>query len=165
MITQAGAKPVFFMTWGRRDGDGENKKVNPDYTTMQDNLSKAYRAAAKRNRAVIAPVGEAWRLVWKKDHELARQLYARDGSHPSAKGAFLNACVLYAVLFDANPTQSKFTSTLGEKEAGLLKAIAWTAVTKERTLRQKTLRRAKKNDDRVSSSSVGEALAYSTRGS
>ncbi len=35
IIRKAGAKPVLYMTWGRRDGDAMNKDLFPDYETMQ----------------------------------------------------------------------------------------------------------------------------------
>lgn len=137
MVKSARSKPVFFLTWGRRDGDKGNKQVNPDYKTMQDNLTKAYRTAAHRNKARLAPVGEAWRLVWKGDANLARRLYAGDGSHPSPKGAFLNACVLYGALFGENPESVKFNSVLDKKEAQVLKKMAWAALQKEKKVKAK----------------------------
>jgi hypothetical protein len=99
LIRDAGAEPVLYMTWGRRDGDVKNKEVFPDYATMQQKLTEAYQSAAKRNKISLAPVGQVWALVRKHDKELGISLYKKDGSHPSAKGAYLVSCVFLHLLF------------------------------------------------------------------
>ena len=46
---------------------------------------------------MVAPVAIAWSAVARSRPEIA--LYAADGSHPTAAGSLLAACVLYGVLF------------------------------------------------------------------
>lgn len=99
-IRKAGAEPILYMTWGRRDGLKIKDGQVLDFETMTKRLSEAYRKAAKRNKLRIAPVGEAWALVRKKDPALGRELYTNDGSHPSEKGALVASCVFLRVLFD-----------------------------------------------------------------
>ena len=125
LIRESGARPVLYMTWGRRDGDEKNQHVSPDYTTMQDRLTEAYRAAGDRNGVLVAPVGEAWRRVRAANRSLGEQLYREDGSHASARGAFLAACVLAATVFG-----EKAKLPVGEAE--LLKRCARAAVVAER---------------------------------
>jgi hypothetical protein len=125
LIRESGARPILYMTWGRRNGDEANPHVNPDYTTMQDRLTAAYRAAGDRNGVPVAPVGEAWRRVRAANPSLGKQLYRKDGSHPSAKGAFLAACVLTATIFGEE-------AKLPVGEAELLKKCAREAVAAER---------------------------------
>ena len=124
IIRQSGAKPVLYMTWGRRDKDTQNPKINPDYETMQMRLTMAYKEAAKKADALIAPVGQAWRSVRRDHPNLWSQLYRDDGSHPSKKGAYLAACVFYATLFKSDPTQLDFSGSLSGSEAGYFKAEA-----------------------------------------
>jgi hypothetical protein len=88
------------MTWGRRDELKHGGEVIFDYDTMQQKLTDAYQKAAQRNEIRVLPVGEAWRNVRVADAELGRRLYAKDGSHPSALGAFLVSCVFFPRLFD-----------------------------------------------------------------
>jgi hypothetical protein len=128
MIRRQGAKPVLYMTWGRRDKDGQNPQINPDYETMQMRLSMAYTNAAKKADAIIAPVGEAWRIVRRERPQLGIQLYRDDGSHPSKKGAYLAACLFYATLFDVDPTELDFNSSLSEEEASYFKNKAKKAI-------------------------------------
>lgn len=119
-IRDAGAEPVLFMTWGRRDGDPANKKLFPDYVTMQLRLYQSYSAAANRNRILLAPVGDVWAIVRQSDDALGKSLYNRDGSHPSAKGAYLASSVLFQTLFQApiNPVGTQ--SIMSESERGII---------------------------------------------
>jgi hypothetical protein len=53
--------------------------------------------------AQIAPVGEAYRYLKLHHLELFHKLYSWDDFHPSPYGTWLQACVLYAVLFQTPP--------------------------------------------------------------
>ena len=116
LIDASGAKTVFYQTWGRRDGDKANPKLFPTYESMQKKLSKNYLSAAKRCKARLAPVGDTWSLVRKENPKLGRELYRKDGSHPSAKGAYLAACVFYATIFEKSPGKVGFAGGLSEDE-------------------------------------------------
>ena len=116
LIDASGAKTVFYQTWGRRDGDKANPKLFPTYESMQKKLSKNYLSAAKRCKARLAPVGDTWSLVRKENPTLGKELYKKDGSHPSAKGAYLAACVFYATIFEKSPEKIGFTGGLSEDE-------------------------------------------------
>ena len=89
-IRAAGATPVFFLTWARRDTPED-----------QAALTRAYVQAASAGRARLAPVGIAWTKV-RKDHP-AIVLFQDDGSHPSPAGSYLAACSIYATLFGKSP--------------------------------------------------------------
>lgn len=99
-IRTAGAIPVFFLTWGRRDGDRQNAATFPDdtFAKMQSRLEEGYRAAARAaGDAPVVPVGTAW----ANEVEAGRGdvLFAKDGSHPSAQGVRLTAQVFWDYLF------------------------------------------------------------------
>lgn len=113
-----GATTVFLMTWGRRDGDTDNPDLYPDYTTMQAALTDGYlayveAAGADGTPAYVAPAGLAW--AWIHDDVAASgadplaagspfaDLYVADGSHPSPRGTYLAACVVYATLTGRSP--------------------------------------------------------------
>lgn len=116
IIDQSGAQSVFYQTWGRRDGDKMNQERFPTYESMQKALSKSYRTTARQCQATLAPVGETWAAVRAADPELGRALSQKDGSHPSAKGAYLAACVFYRTFFNEDPAKSTFTGGLPENE-------------------------------------------------
>jgi hypothetical protein len=123
-ITKSGARTVYYETWGRRDGDQRNLRQFPTFLSMQKALSNAYRKAAKRDDALLCPVGTAWQEVRRDHPALGSALYAKDGSHPSAKGALLAAACFYKTLFNDNPATLSFAHGLPEEEALLLRSIA-----------------------------------------
>ena len=90
-IRAAGAKTVFFMTWGRRDGDKQNKNINPTFEKMQARLSRSYRDAATKLKARVVPIGEVFAEIKKKHPALFPKLYKGDGSHPDRLGAYAAA--------------------------------------------------------------------------
>jgi len=129
-IKKQGAKPCFFMTWGRRDGDKRNAHVFPDFLTMHGKLSGAYEKAAKDNDALLAPVGRAFAIIHQQDKELFKSLYKGDGSHPSAQGGYMAACVFYGVLTEKSPTKIRWNANLDAKTAATLRNAAAKALLK-----------------------------------
>lgn len=124
LIRASGAKPVLFMTWGRRDGDKANAHLNPDYETMQKRLTAAYAKAAKDNDCLLVPAGEVWAAVRKADPELGKALYSKDGSHPAAKGAYLISSVFLKVLLNVPLENLPANKSVTEAEAAtVVKAI------------------------------------------
>ncbi len=92
---------LFFMTWGRENGDQSNcANYEPlcTYDGMQQRLRESYVQMADDNNAIVVPVGLAWKYV--RDHYPEINLYQSDGSHPSLEGTYLAACTFYSVLFD-----------------------------------------------------------------
>lgn len=125
IIDQSGAQTVFYQTWGRRDGDKQNPKRFPDYSSMQKALSSNYASAARTCKATLAPVGDTWNAVRQKDPKLGLALYQRDGSHPSSKGGYLAACVFYATFFKEDPRKLTYNGGLPESEAKLIRDLAF----------------------------------------
>jgi hypothetical protein len=89
-ILRKGAIPLFYMTWARQ--------ATPE---DQAALAAAYFNAARAGRAQVAPVGLAWDRIRREAPPI--DLFFTDGSHPSAAGSYLAACVFYAVIFKQSP--------------------------------------------------------------
>jgi len=99
-IRKMGAVPVFFQTWGRRDGDHKNAEAFPKDTfeKMQHRLVIGYReVAAAAEGALVVPVGEAWAREMKEG--TGKRLFGKDGSHPSADGVNFSAEVFKNFFF------------------------------------------------------------------
>jgi len=124
IIDASGARTVFYQTWGRRDGDKKNPKKFPTYEVMQKAISENYAATAKTCQATLAPVGDTWSALRKKNPKLGQELYAKDGSHPSKKGAYLAACVFYQTFFKADPKTLTFTAGLPAPEAKIIRQLS-----------------------------------------
>ena len=118
MITDAGATPRLFMTWGYRNGDALNAWRFPDYPTMQGLLAEGYYAYAEAIVAAghpveVVPVGMAWQHIYDghtavgedplQSSALFSRLYSGDGSHPSVLGSYLASLVFYAAFTGQSP--------------------------------------------------------------
>ncbi|MHC4777334.1 MAG: DUF4886 domain-containing protein [Planctomycetota bacterium] len=119
-VRAAGAEPIFFVTWGRRDG--LLVKGMPDYETMQERLVEGYEEIAKTLGAAMAPVGPAWRAV--RGEKLDVDLWHEDGIHPSIAGSYLAACVFFAVIFGIRPEGLPYTAGLDSNMAKDLQVVA-----------------------------------------
>lgn len=121
--------PVFFMTWGRENGDSQFCGSYPymcTYNGMQQALRDNYVYLANWYDAYTAPVGAAWKQV--RDTQPLIDLYVDDGSHPSMAGTYLAACVFYCTLFQESCVDATFNASLDAGTAAILRGIASTTV-------------------------------------
>jgi hypothetical protein len=75
LIAATGGQTMFFMTWGRRDGDPGNPQTYPDFLTMQGLLTEGYlqyvQATSTPTRPTfVAPVGMVFQTIYT-DHVAA----------------------------------------------------------------------------------------------
>ena len=110
--------PVFYMTWGRKNGDSFNCPNWPPvctYQGMDSLLHERYKAMADDNDAFVSPVGAVWRSI--RDNHPTIELYSTDESHPSMAGSYAAACTFYTVFLRKDPTQISFDSGLPALDA------------------------------------------------
>lgn len=94
------SEPLFYMTWGRKNGDQTNCVNYPPvctYLGMQERLRHSYVSMGFSNNATISPVGIAFKNCIAFDSTI--ELYNNDNSHPSVHGSYLAACVFYSSIF------------------------------------------------------------------
>lgn len=124
------AEVVFFMTWGRKNGDAANAQYYPvlaTYEGMQTRLRQSYLEMAQNNDATCAPVGAAWQ--WVRNNYPAIELYSADESHPSNYGTYLAACAFYSTFFVESPVgASYFPTSISQADATVLQTAADTVV-------------------------------------
>lgn len=107
------AETIFYMTWGRQNGDASNCASWPPvctYEGMDSLLNLRYRQMAIDNEAILSPVGALWNYIRTNYPEI--NLYAADGSHPSLEGTYAAACSMVSVIFRTDPTLITYGSTL-----------------------------------------------------
>lgn len=112
------AETVFYMTWGRKNGDANNCPFLPALCTfggMNARLRRAYLQMAADNQAITSPVGAVWRAM--RDSMPGVDLYTPDESHPSYAGSYLAACTFYATLFKKPLTGTTFYGSLAPSAA------------------------------------------------
>jgi PKD repeat protein len=118
-------QPIFFMTWGRENGDQRNCQFYPPlctYEGMQLELRKNYLKMGQDNDAWVSPVGMVWREVRKRWPGI--QLYTPDESHPSIQGSYVAACAFYAIMFGKSPVGAPYVSSLSKADADSIQLAA-----------------------------------------
>lgn len=106
MHTQAaemGGQSMLMLTWGRRDGDGQNPTLYEDFSTMQSRLNQGYlsyasQAGSLEHPIYVAPVGPVFAYVHDNHSNQFAGLYANDGSHPSQLGSTVASLAMTASL-------------------------------------------------------------------
>ena len=117
------AKPVFYMTWGRENGDAFNCNNGwlpvCTYEGMDSILYQNYMLMGDDNKALVSPVGAVWRYL--RENHPTIDLYANDGSHPSQRGSYAGALSFYAIFFQSNPELIPYNYTLDSATADTIK--------------------------------------------
>lgn len=118
-------KTMFYMTWGRKNGDASNCANFPPLCTYQgmDSLLRLrYTMMANDNEALLSPVGAVWRQLRKNNPTI--ELYQTDESHPSAAGSYAAAACFYTALFRKNPENVAYDYSLPATDAAIIRATA-----------------------------------------
>ena len=121
----SGAETMFYMTWGRRDGDDGRCSRLPEvctYIGMDDLTRERYMSMADNNQAVVSPVGAVWRYI--RENYPAIELYSADGSHPSPAGSYAAACCFYTAIFRKDPALITYNYTLDPADAAKIRNAA-----------------------------------------
>lgn len=125
MVYNSCGETMFFMTWGRKNGDATNCPTWPPvctYEGMDSLLHLRYMMMADSNDAVVSPVGAVWRYL-RNQYPLI-DLYSADGSHPSEAGSYAAACSFYTAIFRKDPTLIPFDFTLNPEDAMIIRSAA-----------------------------------------
>ncbi len=121
--------PLFYMTWGRENGDtvfcGDFPAVCT-YESMDDALRQRYEARADVYNAELSPVSVVWRYL--RDNHPGIDLYEVDGSHPTAAGSYAAACSFYTAIFKQDPTLITFDFSLSSADAATIRNATKTVV-------------------------------------
>lgn len=112
------ARIVFYMTWGRENGDSYNCQFYSPlctYEGMDSLLHARYMMMAEDNFAEVSPVGYVWHSVRENYPEI--ELYQSDESHPSLAGSYLASCCFYTIFFGKTPNQITYNPGIPEEQA------------------------------------------------
>ena len=114
---------MFYMTWGRKNGDTEYGSMYPmmsTYEGMDSLLYARYMYMAEANNASVCPVGRVWHYL--RDNHSEIELYMSDGSHPSMAGSYAAACAFYTMMFGRDPDSITYEAGLSPKAAHLIRS-------------------------------------------
>lgn len=113
---------MFYMTWGRRDGDAGRCPYNPHvctYEGMDDLTRERYLMMAEIFNGVVSPVGAVWRYL--RENHPSIELYDPDGSHPTEAGTYAAACCFYTAIFQKDPALISYNYRLGSSTASIIR--------------------------------------------
>ena len=116
-------EPMFYMTWGRKNGDDRNATYFPvlgTYEGMDSMLCERYTFMAQQYDASLCPVGRVWRYL--RTHHADIELYQADESHPSVAGTYAAACAFYVMFFHRDPDSIAFDASLPAATAQTIRA-------------------------------------------
>jgi len=119
------SEPMFYMTWGRENGDQANCPFIPwvcTYEGMDSALAANYLRMAQENKGVVSPVGAVWKQIRTDFPSI--QLYTGDGSHPSLAGSYIAACSFYASIFKKDPAACTWDGGLSPQVAEQIRMTA-----------------------------------------
>jgi hypothetical protein len=119
------ARPLFYRTWGRKNGDASNCSAWPPvctYAGMDSLLHLRYMQMAQVNHAEVSPVGSTWKYIRQQFPSI--ELYNADESHPSLAGTYAAACSFYASVFKKNPAAIPYNGGLTASEATNIRLAA-----------------------------------------
>lgn len=120
---------VFFMTWGRKNGDASNCANYPPlctYEGMDSLLYWRYMQMAEDNSAIVSPVGRVWHVI--RDNHPEIELYSSDESHPSVAGTYAAAVTFYTILFRKSPSCITNNLTVDAATAQIIRETVQTVV-------------------------------------
>lgn len=119
------ATPLFYMTWGYKNGDAVNCANGVTYMCtyqgMDDKIYDRYMQMTEDNDAVVSPVGRVWKAI--RELYPNYELYSADESHPSLLGSMVAAYTFYTVIYKKDPTLVTFNSSLDATTAQNIKTI------------------------------------------
>jgi hypothetical protein len=111
VIRAAGARTALYMVW-------------PESNRLEafDAVSQSYARAADGVGGMLLPVGEAWRVAWRRDPALP--LYGPDGFHPTPTATYLAALVIHQQISGRSPVGLPAGTPMPAERARLLQEAA-----------------------------------------
>lgn len=126
-VKENGATPILYCTWGRKEGNDllyEHDLTNEEMTWK---IAAAYEAIAEELDIEVAYVGPAFYDVYTNNAKRL-DLYNEDLTHPSYCGSMLAALTIFSEITGVDPTTIRYTGTLRDAVANILKEAAYKAV-------------------------------------
>ena len=115
------------MPWAFEDGTTWIEGYDDTYFEMQQMIYDNTIQFSNDIGFVIAPVGWAWNEVMKVKTQL-HYLFRTDWSHPSLRGSYLMACVIYSTLFQEETNGNTWYAGVPADEAQHFQSVASTIV-------------------------------------
>ena len=117
-------KIVFCLPWAFEDGMTWYKDWTDTFADMQIKINDTTHEYANNISFNIAPVGVAWHTILEEKNYPLHYLHLNDWNHPSLKGSYLMANVIYSTIFIESTLESSYYAGLSKEEAQHFQTIA-----------------------------------------
>lgn len=117
-------KMVFCLPWAFEDGMTWVSGWTDTYKDMQLKIYNNTVKWADSLDFVVSPVGWAWNTVLSDKNFPLHYLHMSDWNHPSLKGSYLMACVIYSTVFKESTEGISYYGGLTKGEAEYFQTVA-----------------------------------------
>jgi len=121
-------KMMFCLPWAFEDGMAWLGGWTDLYDDMQKKIYYYTLEYAKEIKFMIAPVGWVWYKVLEDRNYPLHYLHLSDWNHPSSKGTYLMACVIYSSIFKESCSGIDYYSKVSREEALYFQDVASSTV-------------------------------------
>ena len=121
-------KMIFCLPWAFEDGMAWLEGWTDLYDDMQKKIYKNTLVYADEIGFMIAPVGMAWYRVLEEKNYPLHYLHLSDWNHPSLRGSYLMACVIYSTIYRESSSGIKYYSNIPKDEALYFQDVASSTV-------------------------------------
>lgn len=115
---------VYCMPWAFEDGMTWKKGWSDDFLEMQQKIEATTLQYACDLGFMVAPVGMAWSRVLNEKSFPLHYLHFRDWNHPTKRGSYLMACVIYSTIFRESCADIAYSAGLDRDEAQYFRELA-----------------------------------------
>ncbi len=116
-------KMIFCLPWAYEDGMTWLEGWTDTYEDMQIKIYENILLYSDEVGFEIAPVGWVWYKVLKEKNYPLHYLHMSDWNHPSLKGSYLMACVIFSTVFVESSVGIHSYSGLSEEEANYFQTV------------------------------------------
>jgi len=117
-------KMIFCLPWAFEDGMTWYKDWTDTYADMQIKILENTLRYSNEIGFGIAPVGWSWYMVLEEKNYPLHYLHMSDWNHPSLKGSYLMACVIFSTVFLESSVNILYHGGLLEEEGSYFQTVA-----------------------------------------
>ncbi len=111
------SRTIYCLPWAFEDGMTWKKGWSDSYDEMQQKITSNTMEYSEKMGFQVAPVGTAWSRVLSDKNYPLHYLHFTDWNHPTMKGSYLMACVLFSSIFQKSSISNSYTAGLDLEEA------------------------------------------------
>ncbi len=115
---------VFCLPWAFEDGMTWYHNWTDTYEDMQIHVYNNTLQYSDEIGFEIAPVGWAWYAVLEEYNYPLHYLHMSDWNHPSLRGSYLMACVIYTTVFQQSTVGNPYHANIPVEEVGFFQLVA-----------------------------------------